>query len=78
MLFNLEDWENSIHFGNLFASIGKKNILFGFGNENLNRSRFYREKNHCFIITFFLSLDTDSINFDHHIRCSGWLNFEFS
>ena len=27
---------------------------------------------------FFLSLDTESINFDHHLRCGGWLNFEFS
>ena len=26
----------------------------------------------------FLSLDTESINFDHHLRCGGWLNFEFS
>ena len=22
----------------------------------------------------FLSLDTESINFDHHFRCGGWLN----
>ena len=27
---------------------------------------------------FFLSIDTESINFDHHLRCDGWLNFEFS
>ena len=27
---------------------------------------------------FFLSSDTESINFDHHLRCGGWLNFEFS
>ena len=27
---------------------------------------------------FFLSIDTESINFDHHLRCGGWLNFEFS
>ena len=46
MLLNLEDWENIIHFENLFASIGEKNILFGFGNDTCNRSRFYREKNH--------------------------------
>ena len=26
----------------------------------------------------FLSIDTESINFDHHLRCGGWLNFEFS
>ena len=30
------------------------------------------------MIVFFLSIDTESINFDHHIRCGGWLNFEFS
>ena len=23
---------------------------------------------------FFLSIDTESINFDHHLRCGGWLN----
>ena len=22
--------------------------------------------------------DSVSINFDHHLRCGGWLNFEFS
>ena len=22
--------------------------------------------------------NTESINFDHHLRCGGWLNFEFS
>ena len=27
---------------------------------------------------FFLSNDTESINIDHHLRCGGWLNFEFS
>ena len=31
MLFNLEDWENIIHFGNLFASIGKKTYLLALG-----------------------------------------------
>ena len=30
------------------------------------------------IYPFFLSLDTESINFDHHLRCGGRLNFEFS
>ena len=29
------------------------------------------------VFSFFLSLDTESINFDHHLRCGGWLNFEF-
>ena len=28
--------------------------------------------------SFFLSIDTESINFDHHLRCGGWLDFEFS
>ena len=30
-LFNLEDWENIIHFGNLFASIGKKTYFLALG-----------------------------------------------
>ena len=25
-------------------------------------------------MVFFLSIDTESINFDHHLRCGGWLN----
>ena len=25
-------------------------------------------------LSFFLSSDTESINFDHHLRCGGWLN----
>ena len=50
MLFNLEDWENIIHFGNLFASFNwEKNILFGFGNDSRNRSLFYSEKNHVLL-----------------------------
>ena len=36
----------------------------------------------CFtkmVVSYFLSrIDTESINFDHHLRCGGWLNFEFS
>ena len=28
--------------------------------------------------SFFLSIDIESINFDHHLRCDGRLNFEFS
>ena len=31
VLFNLEDWENIIHFGNLFASIGKKTYFLALG-----------------------------------------------
>ena len=31
MLFNLENWENIIHFGNLFASIGKKTYFLALG-----------------------------------------------
>ena len=30
------------------------------------------------VTTIFLSIDTESINFDHHLRCVGWLNCEFS
>ena len=29
-------------------------------------------------LSFFLSIDTESIIFDHHLRPGGWLNFEFS
>ena len=28
-------------------------------------------------LSFFLSILSRS-NFDHHLRCGGWLNFEFS
>ena len=28
-------------------------------------------------LSFFLSIQSRS-NFDHHLRCGGWLNFEFS
>ena len=31
MLFNLENWENIINFGNLFASIGKKTYFLALG-----------------------------------------------
>ena len=30
------------------------------------------------VTSFFLSIDTESINFDHHLRCGGCLKFEFS
>ena len=30
-----------------------------------------------FFLSFFLSILSRS-NFDHHLRCGGWLNFEFS
>ena len=29
------------------------------------------------LFSFFLSILSRS-NFDHHLRCGGWLNFEFS
>ena len=29
------------------------------------------------VLSFFLSILNRS-NFDHHLRCGGWLNFEFS
>ena len=28
---NFEDWENIIHFGNFFGSIGKKNYFLALG-----------------------------------------------
>ena len=31
MLFNPEDWENIIHFGNLLALIGKKTYFLALG-----------------------------------------------
>ena len=30
------------------------------------------------VASFFLSIDTESINFDHQLRCDGWQNFEVS
>ena len=30
------------------------------------------------VASFFLSIDTESINFDHQLRYGGWQNFEFS
>ena len=47
VMSDFEDWENIIHFGNFFGSIGKKNILFGFGNDSRKGSLFYSGKNHC-------------------------------
>ena len=38
----------------------------------------YLKYRNDFKFSDFLSLDTESINFDHHLRCGGWLNFEFS
>ena len=29
------------------------------------------------VLSFFLSILSRS-NFDHYLRCGGWLNFEFS
>ena len=31
----------------------------------------------AFFLSFFLSILSRS-KFDHHLRCGGWLNFEFS
>ena len=28
-------------------------------------------------LSFFLSIDTESINFDHHIRCGGFVRVSF-
>ena len=47
---------------------------------NKTRSLFYVmliSTDEGFISSFF-SIDTESVNFDHHLRCGGWLNFEFS
>ena len=42
----------------------------------ISRARF--EYKPTSISSFFLSNDTESFNFDNHLRCGGWLNFEFS
>ena len=31
----------------------------------------------AFFLSFYLSIGTEFINFDRHLRCGGWLNFEF-
>ena len=33
---------------------------------------------HTFSTSLFISIDTESINFDHHLRCGAWLNFELA
>ena len=37
-----------------------------------------RGKYFLIFLSFFLSTGTESININHHLRCGGWLNFEFS
>ena len=44
MLFNLEDWENIIHFGNLFASIGKKTYFLALGTTPVTGVGFIARK----------------------------------
>ena len=39
-------WENFMHFGNFSGPDWEKKILFCFGNDTGNRSRFDRGKNH--------------------------------
>ena len=58
MLFNLEDWENIIHFGNLFASIGKKTYFLALGTTPVTGVGFIARKitdveyNSCFLFQF--------------------------
>ena len=46
VLSNFEDWENVIHFGIFFLFNWEKNILFGFGNDSREGSRFNIGTNH--------------------------------
>ena len=41
-------------------------------------SEYFFENLPFMLLFFFLSNDTELINFDLHLRCDGWLNFEFS
>ena len=34
----------------------------------------FKDNGHTYVY-FFLSIDTESINFDYHLRCGGWLNY---
>ena len=45
VLFNLEDWENIIHYGNLFASIGKKTYFLALGTIPVTGVGFIGRKN---------------------------------
>ena len=57
MLFNLEDWENIIHFGNLFASFEKKKYFLALGT--------IPETGVCFIarkITVLVHVSEDQIH----------------
>ena len=52
MMSNFVDWENIIHFGNFFGSIGKKTYFLALGTTPVKGvgfygSRFHRGKNHC-------------------------------
>ena len=44
MLFNVEDWENIIHFGNLFASIGEKTYFLALGTIPITGVGFIAKK----------------------------------
>ena len=64
VMSNFEDWEKIIHFWNFFGSIGKKHILFGFGNDSCKGGRFYSGKNHCNPILFNGARESDTLS--HH------------
>ena len=34
----------------------------------------FEDNGHTYVY-LFLSIDTESINFDHHLGCGGWLNY---
>ena len=58
--------------------IDKNFCLFGLRlYARVNKFTVMSGRSHRFFLSFFLSILSRS-NFDHHLRCGGWLNFEFS
>ena len=44
MMSNFEDWENIIHFGNFFGSIGKKTYFLALGKTHVKGVGFIAGK----------------------------------
>ena len=66
MLFNLEDWENIIHFGNLFASIGKKTYFLALGTTPVTGVGFIARKITVNMITCAALIKNVLKNVFHH------------
>ena len=68
VLFNLEDWENIIHYGNLFASIGKKTYFLALGTIPVTGVSFIGRKNtelchrHLILLNFQLRTTSSAVN----------------